>query len=253
MNELNFRDYINRKYGSCFRTKQSTNENTFQDMVRNNFIQAYEDAGQQPQFMVSISYFVKEMSLERVKKNNKRINDVLEDMFNPRNTVAYRVSKDHFIERRDPKLKTTSAVRVKNTITGKYEYDFNAEIFEGSFDTHHLIGPIRDSVIDKPNGNIRNALEEIYPYENIPRDSFGDPEYIIIKKALIDYAIRQRCYKFVGNSDQSLKSIETNCQKHYDGFSDYRGLVAYVTKKIRSAEDLLIGYDSDNSDSFPTS
>jgi len=55
MNESNFRDYINRKYGSCFRTKQSANENTFQDMVRSNFIQAYEDAGEQPQFMVSIS------------------------------------------------------------------------------------------------------------------------------------------------------------------------------------------------------
>jgi hypothetical protein len=253
MNESKFRDYINRKYGSCFRTKQSTNENTFQNMVRNNFIQAYEDLGQQPQFMVSISYFVKEMSLDRVKQNNKRINDVLDDLFNPRRMGNFYLCKDHFVERRDRKLKRTSAVRVKNTITGNYEYDFNAEIFQGSFDTHHLIGPIKESVIDKPNGNIRNAFDKIYPYGRLPTDSWGDPDYIAIHKDLIDYVIRGRCSQFVGNSSQCLNSIETNDQKYYDGFSDYRGLVAYVTKNIKTAEDLLIGYDSDNSDTFPSS
>lgn len=252
MNDEHFRDYINKKYGSCFRTKQGASENTFSDMVRNNFIQAYEDSGLRPQFMVSISYFVKEMNLERVKKNNRRINAVLDDMFNPRKIGAFRVSRDHFIERRGPSLRKTSAVRVLNTITGKYEYDFNAEIFAGSFDTHHLIGPIRDEVIDRPNKNIRNALAEIYPYGAIPRNSWGDPEYMIIEKDLISYAIKKRCYKFVGNSAQSLNAIAADSHRCFDGFSGYRGLVAYVTKSIRSAEDLLIGYDSDNSDSFPS-
>ena len=155
MNNTTFRNYINKKYGSYFRTKKTSKEDTFLDTVRNNFIQLYKDSGETPEYMISISYYVQEMDLGTVKKNNKRINQVLDDIFNPRKTGDFYVSKNHFIERRERKLKPTSAVRVKNTITGSYEIDFNAEIIEGSFDTHHLIGPINDLVIDYPNSKKR--------------------------------------------------------------------------------------------------
>jgi len=118
MSNTTYRNYINKKYGSYFRTKKTSKENTFLDTVRNNFIQSYKDSGENPEYMISISYYVQEMNLGTIKKNNKRINDVLDDLFNPRRKANYYVSKNHFIERREKRLRPTSAVRVKNTITG---------------------------------------------------------------------------------------------------------------------------------------
>jgi hypothetical protein len=246
-----YKDYINKKYGSYFRTLPYPYENTLQDMIRNNLIDGYIETDSIPEFMISISYYTKEMDLAKIRKNNHWMNKVLSDFFNPRKNGHYYVSKDHFIEQRKSELKKTSAVRVKNTIIGSYEYDFLADIFGGSYDSHHLIGPIKDSVIDEPSPKIEKALSAIYDSER-PRGKSGEPNYLEMKKALLEYALRQRCNKFIGHSSQSIVVSEIDDRYSYQGFSGFRGAVAYVTKYIKTADDLLTLYDSDNSDSFPT-
>ena len=83
-------------------------------------------------------------------------------------------------------------------------------------------------------------------------DSFGEIDYQSIKLDLMEYALKNRCQKFIGNGKQCLNIVEANADKSFQGFSGYRGLVAYVSKQMTTPEDLLIGFDFENNDLIPS-
>lgn len=244
-----FREYINKKHGNIFRTQEGFNTNPYLDNIRNQFMDEWKE--EPPCFMVSVSYFRETKDLKTIHKNNQRINAALEDLFNTRNKPRYCLLKSHFIESRKDQLKKVSPIKVKNTITQEYEIDFNAIIVSGSFDTHHLIGPILDEVIEKPNRKIKKAYQELYPYGIPPEHYLEEPGYIDLKLDLIEYTLRNKCYDFIGTSEQSLNVLTVDERKSYDGFSGWRGLVAYVTKQITGADNYLIVFDKKNSNVIP--
>ena len=135
-----------------------------------DFINAYQENNDKPSFFISTSYFRKESNLERIYANNKRINEVLNDLLNPRRHPDFFFSINHFIEERKRTLEHTKSIKIKNTITNEYEYDNEAEISKPVYDTHHLIGEIKDSVMCNPNKNIKKVFLNLYGSNEPPQD-----------------------------------------------------------------------------------
>lgn len=213
--------------------------------ITQDFIRAYEE--KLPAFLVSISYFRKEDNLERIYANNKRINKVLDDLLNPRGDNDFIVSKDHFIERRRRTLKKIKAIKVKNTIVNRYQFDYEAEISKPVFDTHHLIGNIKDSVIQKPNKNIKTVFLKLYGAKEPPESV----SYEQLKIAIMDFILRKRCNNFIGTSQQCLDFKTINDHQSFNGLYGANGAITYVTKKIHDIDDYGYLFDIKNSSIIP--
>lgn len=245
MDKDRFRDYINKKHGSCFRTQEGFSSNNVLDSFRNELIESLKD--QPPAFMVSVSYWKATKSLNTIRANNKRFNSVLNDLFSPQKKGKPPIASNYFIEPRADKLKKITPVRVKNTITDSYEFDWATDIDNGYLDTHTLVGHIPDSVIEEPRNKILAAYETLYSRGYPPKHLIEEDGYPTIKMDLMEYTLRRRCKQFIGTSKQCLNIRAVDDSKSYDGFPGWIGLVAYVTKKMTTPEAIALYYDHDNS------
>jgi len=213
------------------------------------FIDEYDASGFRPEYMITRNYYYDQQHRHRVVANNKRMNNVIDDIINPRGMSEYYLMHDHFIERHKDKLvkKVENKRPVLNTITQEYEMDYsNVEIQRGGFHVHTLISEIKDEVITKPNGKVRKAIERIYGMDQIPisllQDDWGMTK---VKTDLLDYAIRDRC-DFMGNSIDSMDIQPATEYAGYDGYKGWKGMVAYVCKKMYNVDNMVEIYDHDN-------
>ena len=72
--------------------------------MREKIIDQYNDSGTVPEYMITRSYVQHESDRQLVIRNNKRVNAVIDDLFNPRRVNNYHLSKDHFLERHKDEL-----------------------------------------------------------------------------------------------------------------------------------------------------
>jgi len=246
-----YRNWIRSKKEPIYKSKDTSKHKDKgwrinQNHIRETFMEEYSYV--KPAYMITRSYYDEQDDRESIVVNNRRMNDVIDDFFNPRGSGEYYITKDHFIERHKDKLVKKSPYRVLDTLMQEYEMDWCVEVKRGGFHVHTLVGPIDDKVIDNPNSRIRKSVPYIYGIEQYPYSLRQDDEgRERIKMDLLEYAIRGRC-DFVGNSRQGVDITPVDECKAFDGYSGWRGMVAYVTKTIYNVDMLLEVYDDRNSD-----
>ena len=245
-----YRNYIRNKYGSIHRV-DGLNEprkrwKINRDHIRDTFIDEYLQSGLIPTYMITRSYYYDETSRDAVVSDNKRMNNVLNDFFNPRAISSYWIELDHFIERGGDKLVKTKPKTVRNTITNENEYDWEVKVKKGSYHCHSLCSYIQDEVITNPTKRIRDAIDRIWGIGEIPMSLRDDDGLEIVKMELIKYALKERC-DFIGNGSQCLDVSPTSETSRFDGFIGWKGAVAYCTKMMYNVDKMVEIYDHKNS------
>ena len=219
--------------------------------IRDTFIDEYGYSGYKPCYMVTRTYYYEQNDIKKVKEDNKRMNNVVEDILNPRNKPDYYICKDHFIETHKDKLVKKEKKPVLNTIMQEWELDWDGgslEIRKGGFHVHTLFSEIDDSVILNPNGKVRKLIEKIYGLDTIPVSLLESDEGMTrVKTELLEYVIRQRC-DFIGKGQLGLDIQVAEEYGHFDGYRGWKGLVAYVTKMMYNVDNIVQIYDYENSD-----
>lgn len=258
MLKKHYKEYIREVNGfthkddSASPTKNRRRWRINRDHIRNTFIEHYIDSGLTPYYLVSVSYWYDEHNRERVEENNDRFNKVINDFFNRYGKDDLTLYVDHFIERREDRLdnKIENKRQILNTITNQYESDWsNREIIEGSLDSHHLISYIPDEIIRKPGKRVTNAIDNVYGRNGLPFHLRDEDRIEEVKCDLIDHVLRKRC-GFIGHGEQSLDVRPTDPRKGFDGYSGWKGAVAYVTKQMYNVDKILEVYDYRNSNIF---
>jgi len=248
-----YREWIKRRYGPIHQEKSEEKYKTkrwkiTQNNIRDTFIDEYRRSDFIPTYMVTRTYYYDQNSIKQVKEDNKRMNRVLEDFLNPRNRLDNYICKDHFIESHKDKLVRKRPIKVKNTMMNEWEFDWEMEIKKGSYHVHSLFSEIEDEVVMNPNGKIRKSIEKIYGIDTIPISLMENDEGLTrVKTDLLEYALRKRC-DFIGNSAMSLDIQVSHEYGEYDGYRGWKGMVAYVTKKMYNVDNMVHVYDYGNSD-----
>ena len=249
-----YRKWIRSRHGTIHKDNDSDKHKSKKWRINQNhiietFIEEYNESGFIPSYMITRNYYYDMQNRRKVVEHNKRMNNVLEDILNPRGTNEYFVMHDHFIERHKDKLvrKAESRRPILNTITQEYEMDYsNVEIRKGGFHVHTLVSTIKDEVITQPNGKIQKAIGRIYGMDQIPisllQDDWGMTK---VKTDLFDYAIRDRC-DFMGNSIDSMDIKPASEYSGFDGYKGWKGMVAYVCKRMYNVDNMVEIYDHEN-------
>ena len=242
-----FQNNIDDKdYGKKWRT-------TKLDII-NTFIEEYNASGFIPEYLITRNYWYRQSNRDNVVKHNKRLTNVIKDFVKPTNSKPIFI--DHFMEKHKDKQRTikdddAKIVSIKNTLSGEYEDDVEYEIIEGSYHIHTIITGFDDDKIFYPNNKIQNAIEMVYGMDNPPLSLCKTDEGLKqIKRDLLNYEIRNRC-DFLGNSKDSLDITSADEKAGYDGFSGWKGIVAYCLKDVYNVDTLLEIYDDTNSSIFP--
>jgi len=260
-NKVQYREWIKKRYGSIHQEQEEEKYATkrwkiTQNHIRDTFIDEYNNSGFIPEFMVTRSYYYEQTNIKEVKEDNKRVNDVIDDFFNPRESSKYYIAKDHFMEQHKDKLVKKTKKPVLNTGMNEWELDWDGssiEIKKGGFHTHSLFSGIDDTIVLNPNGHIRKAIERIYGLDMIPISLLESEEGLDkVKRDLMDYAIRRRC-DFVGKSNMSLDIQSAQEYGRFDGYKGWKGMVAYVTKMMYNVDNIVQVYDYENSQIFQLS
>lgn len=251
-----YREWIKKRYGSIHQEETEEKYATKrwkinQNNIRDTFIDEYANSGYKPVYMVTRSYYYEQNDIKKVKEDNKRMNNVIEDFLNPRSIDDYYICKDHFIEQHKDKLVKKSRKPVLNTIMKEWELDWDGssvEIKKGGFHVHSLFSEIDDNVVLNPNGKIRKSIERIYGMDTIPISLLESDEGLTrVKTDLLEYAIRKRC-DFIGDSQMSLDIQVAQEYGSFDGYKGWKGMVAYVTKNMYNVDNIVQVYDYANSD-----
>lgn len=214
--------------------------------ITRSFIKEFEETPYIPRFMITRTYYKYETRRKKIVEHNHRVGKVLNDMFNPRGTIDYHISINHFIEKHQSFLKRDKLDKVLNTITGEYEFDGEKKIVDGGYHIHTLVSAIDELAIENPNRNIRRALPEL-GIDFIHSSFIEEVGYEDIIADLMDYTLKERC-DFIGTSSQSLNITIENPRKSYNGFSGWKGMVAYCCKGMKDADSILEIYDYENND-----
>jgi hypothetical protein len=249
-----YRKWIRSRNGTIYKDNsndkhKSKNWRINQNHIIETFIEEYDLSGFRPAFMITRNYFYNMQDRDKVVEHNNRMNNVLDDILNPRGINEYYIMHDHYIERhKDQMVRRAEKKRpVLNTITQEIEFDYsNVEIEKGGFHVHTLVSDISDDVILKPNRKIQKAIERIYGLDEIPvslqSEGYGMTK---VKTDLLEYAIRERC-DFMGNSIDSLDIQPASEYAGYDGYKGWKGMVAYVCKKMYNVDNMVEVYDHKN-------
>ena len=248
-----YRDWIRSRYGTIYKTDSNDKHKKKQWRINQkhiieSFIEHYDGSGYEPEYLITRNYYYEQHDLKKVKADNKRLNNVLEDALNTRGISNYWLNKDHFIERHKPKMVKKHKKHILNTITGELEPDWcNVEIQEGGFHIHSLVSAIDDDVIYKPSRKVQKYIEKVYGVDQIPcgllEDDWGMTK---VKVDLLNAIIRDRC-DFLGNSGDSLNITPASEHAGYDGYTGWQGMVAYSCKQMYNVDRIDEIYDKDNS------
>lgn len=219
------------------------------DHFRHELIGLYGETGLIPCFLVTVSYYDCIYDRSLIQKRANRISKVIVDFFNRYGKAKYHISLDHFIERFGDKLdgQEEHKTLVFNTVTQEMESDWcNREIVRGGFHSHFLVSHIPDEIILTPGTRVMKALKGIYGSHELPMHLMSQGRIEDVKCDLLNFALRDRC-DFIGNSDRSLDVRPVRPDKRFDGYLGWKGVVAYVTKKMYNSDQFLEVYDHINS------
>ena len=156
-----------------------------------------------PQWFIRISYLESYSKKYLVNKIHKRITDVIKDTFDP--YALNIICKAYFIEKGKKKLVPEGSQLVLNTMSGKYSYDKDMTLKDGSYGTHLLLS-LPTSPLDPPNKNLRKVWETMY------WDFGGRPPIHLLEEEnhqeliaeTLDWVIRDRCPSFIAHGKKSL-------------------------------------------------
>ena len=100
-NRLKYREWLQRKEKCIYRISgkdkyEDKNWKQNLTLMREKIIDQYNQKNSTPEYMITRSYVRYESDRRLVVRNNKRINAVIDDLFNPRRKKDYHLSKDHF-------------------------------------------------------------------------------------------------------------------------------------------------------------
>ena len=240
-NRLKYREWLQRKEKCIYRISgkdkyEDKNWKQNLTLMREKIIDQYNQKNSIPEYMITRSYVRYESDRRLVVRNNKRINAVIDDLFNPRRKKDYHLSKDHFLERhKDQLIEENEEWRVR----------------VGGFHVHTLITSIDDQVFKKPNRNIRKSLNHIYGREITPIDLVREKGKDQVVRELLTHNITRRC-GFVGTGKNSLNIIGSSDHKDFDGYTGWMGLISYCTKQMYNTDKIIEIYDHQNSSSLLT-
>ena len=238
---LKYREWIQKKEGCIYRINHNDkyeDRNWKQNLtlMREKIIDQYMDNGTRPEFMITRSYIRHESDRQLVTRNNKRINAVIDDLFNPRGIKDYYLHKDHYLERHKDEL---------------IEENDEWKVRIGGFHVHTLITEINDNIFLKPNRNIRKSLNHIYGSEIIPMKLVEKKGKNEVVRQLLTHNITRRC-GFVGTGKNSINIVGSSDHKEFDGYTGWKGLVSYCTKQMYNTDKIIEIYDHQNSSSLLT-
>lgn len=245
-----YREWIRSRHGSIYKDKVEDKKEIKkwkinQTHIRETIIDEYSN-GIQPSYMITRSYHYDQQDRILVEEHNDRINMVLDDFFNPRGMSNRWIQKDHFIERHKDKLVRKEEVQVKNTIMDEMEFDWRMEIKKGGFHVHSLISDPPDDAVWCPSSRVQKAIERVYGMDEIPISLRNDEGLVMVKKELIERALRDRC-DFMSTSQVSIDIQPSDEYGSFDGYRGWKGQVAYVTKNMYNVDNIVEIYDSKNS------
>ena len=102
-----------------------------QNHIIENFIEEYELSGFIPSYMITRVYFYNMQKRDEVEKHNHRMNNVIDDMMNPRGMNEYFLMHDHYIERHKDQLvkKAENKRPVLNTIINRIVVSIVPNVF----------------------------------------------------------------------------------------------------------------------------
>jgi hypothetical protein len=245
-----YREWIRSRHGSIYKEEveeksKVKNWRINRTHIRETIIDEYSN-GIQPRYMITRSYHYDQQDRSLVEEHNDRINMVLDDFFNPRGMPDRWIQKDHFIERHKDKLVRKEEVQVKNTILDEMEFDWRMEIKKGGFHVHSLISDPPDDAVWCPSSRVQKAIERVYGMDEIPISLRNDEGLVMVKKELIERALRDRC-DFMSTSHMSIDIHPSDEYGSFDGYRGWKGQVAYVTKNMYNVDNIVEIYDSKNS------
>ena len=238
---LKYREWLRKKEGCIYRINytdiyedRNWKKNLLQ--MREKIIDQYNDSGTVPEYMITRSYVQHESDRQLVIRNNKRVNAVIDDLFNPRRVNNYHLSKDHFLERHKDEL---------------IEENDEWKIRVGGFHVHTLISHINEDTFIKPNRNIRKSLNHIYGREVTPIELVKEKGKNEVVRQLLTHNITRTC-GFVGTGKSSINIVGSSDHKEFDGYTGWKGLISYCTKQMYNTDKIIEIYDHQNSSSLLT-
>ena len=200
--------------------------------IRETFMEGYIRSGLIPEYMITRNYYYDVHSRNKVIKDNKRVSNILGDLFNPRDSKEYRLGISHFIERH------------KDSLEKNKDNEWVVKL--GSFHVHTLVSGIDDKVITRPNRKLKKLIKRVFDHKVVPRSFYKTNwDRNFVKKCLIENALRDRC-SFIGHSKNSLDIQQSEEYAGYDGYYGWKGFVSYVTKKMYNIDNIDEVFDFDN-------
>jgi len=201
----------------------------------------------QPNWFISISY-LHDYSRDQLLKFHKRINDVIHDAFDPYDLNV--ICKAYFIEKGAKKLVAEGSQVVLNTMSGKYAYDKQMTLKDGSYGTH-LVLSLYPSILDKPNKRIRKLWSRMFwdIGGQLPRHLACEENQDELLAETLERVIRDRCPSFIANGDDAIKIERIDERKVFKdtGEKGWKGTIHYCTKKIFCRDMFLEVFDEQNS------
>ena len=217
--------------------------------IRHHFIEQSDFRIYPPEYFITISYH-NSYSRDEIIKFHKRISNVIHDTFDPYNMNP--ICEGYFIEEGKKKLKVVDHRLLKNTILDKYELDKEVELVKGNLHTHLLLSlPSVPIDSDSSNKNLRKVWRNLYAeYGGRPPNHLLEDEnhpYLIAET--LDEVIRDRCYSFIANSDESVDIRLINNRKEFGdkGVKGWQGALHYATKQMYCKDQFLEVFDEQNS------
>ena len=260
LRQILYQTYDNHDKKDIVDTTEIKSWKRAQTKLRDNIIERIQDDGiALPYYHITLSYYNKYDNRDTIIKQHRFIRNQIEEIFNPR----YRNRSDKqslfcFVERHKSYLTNTLGKRfylfnqvltsneVKNTITNNVEYDYiDSEIRLGAYHSHILKSKIHDSLLLDPSKKLKNLMRETLGFYELPVTNITDDEMDFYKIKLLEGVCRRS--EIVGNSGASIKTITASEDKGYDGYSGWKGLISYTTKRCYNAYMMIETIDNDNS------
>ena len=201
----------------------------------------------EPNWFISISY-LQDYSRDQLLKYHKRLNDVIQDTFDPYEMNV--ICKGYFIEKGSKKPIKQGDLKVLNTISEVYEYDKEMTLKDGSYGTH-LVLTLYPSILDKPNKKIRKLWSTMY-WEfggRPPMHLLEEENQELLLAETLEFVIRDRCPSFIANGDDAIQidRIDDRMVFKDTGEKGWKGALHYCTKQIFCKDQFLEVFDEKNS------
>ncbi len=211
--------------------------------IRDYLINESDFSKHNPEWFISISYLYS-YTRDEIIKFHKRINDVINDTFDPYDLNI--ICKGYFIEKGKKKVKT----KISITAITQTKYVQN-ELIEGQLGSHLILSLPPSIPIDSPNKNLRKVWLKMFPeFDGKPlKKLLSNKNNQQIIAETLEYVIRDRCPSFIANGNQSIdiQLIDESIPFLNTGEKGWKGVLHYCTKQMYCKDQFLNVFDTQNS------